>query len=80
MTPPAEWRHLVRDGVAEGQRNDTIARLAGLLLRQRVDAIVVLELLVGWNAARCRPPLDDEEVVAIVDSISRAELNRRSGA
>ena len=33
--PPTEsWRDLVRDGVGEGQRNDTITRLAGHLLRQ----------------------------------------------
>jgi hypothetical protein len=77
ITPPAEWRSLVRGRVGEGQRNDSVARLAGLLLRQRVDALVVLEILLAWNEARCRPPLEESEVATIVDSIARAELKRR---
>ena len=42
---PAEWRDLVREGVDEGQRNETVARLAGYLLRRRVDPVVALEML-----------------------------------
>jgi hypothetical protein len=76
-TPPAEWRALVRDGVVEGGRNTALTRLAGLLLRQRVDALVALELLTAWNQTRCQPPLEDSEVTTIVDSIARAELKRR---
>jgi hypothetical protein len=76
-TPPSEWRALVHDGVAEGQRNDSIARLAGHLLRQRVDPYVVLELLLGWNARCCRPPLPETEVATAVDSVARLELRRR---
>jgi hypothetical protein len=76
-TPPAVWRDLVRDGVAEGSRNDTIARLAGYLLRYRVDPIVALEMLDARNATHCRPPLEPEEVATIVDSIAARELKRR---
>jgi hypothetical protein len=76
-TPPSEWRQLAIDGVAEGKRNDSIARLTGHLLRRYVDARVTLELIRTWNAARCRPPLSDAEVVTIVDSIAGLELKRR---
>jgi hypothetical protein len=76
-TPPSVWRDLIRDGVGEGQRNDTLARLAGLLLRQRLDAVVTVEMLLAWNEARCRPPLDPDEVAAIVDNICACELQRR---
>jgi hypothetical protein len=75
-TPPAEWRKLVQ-GVAQGERNSSTARLAGYLLRRRVDAVVALELLQGWNAARCTPPLPENEVARIVDSIADKELTRR---
>jgi hypothetical protein len=76
-TPPEVWRELVAGGVDEGQRDCTVAKLAGHLLRRFVDAHVVLELMQVWNAARCRPPLPAEDVTRIVDSICGAELRRR---
>lgn len=69
--PLAHWRKLVRTGVAEGQRNSTIASLSGHLLWHGVHAEVVLELLLSWNRERCRPPLSDEEVARTVSSIAR---------
>ena len=41
------------------------------LLRHGVDSPVVLELLLCWNRVRCRPPLADEEVASVVESITR---------
>jgi hypothetical protein len=79
-TPPSAWRDLVRDGVDEGSRNDTVARLAGYLLRHHVDPIVALEMLGAWNATRCRPPLDETELAGIVDSIAARELKRRGAS
>jgi hypothetical protein len=78
-TPPAEWRKLAQ-GVAEGERNASAARLAGYLLRRRVDAVVALELLQSWNATRCTPPLPENEVAKIVDSIAGRELIRGGAA
>lgn len=69
--PPAYWRELVRDGVGEGTRNTTIASLCGHLLWHGVDPEVALELLLAWNRTRCRPPLGDNEVAAVVASIRR---------
>lgn len=69
--PLAYWRRLVSDGVPAGERNNTIASLAGHLLRHKVDSTVVMELLLCWNRVRCRPPLGDEEVAAVVASIGR---------
>lgn len=76
-TRPSVWRDLVCNGVAEGQRNDTLARLAGYLFRRRLDAVVVLNLLSSWNQTHCRPPLDESELTAVVDSIALRELRRR---
>jgi hypothetical protein len=69
--PIAHWRRLVCEGVAAGERNNTIASLAGHLLRHGVDTAVAMELLLCWNLTRCRPPLANEEVAAVVTSISR---------
>jgi hypothetical protein len=69
--PVAYWRELVAAGVGEGERNTTIASLAGHLLWHGVDPRVTMELLLAWNRVRCRPPLDDEEVADTVASITR---------
>ena len=66
-----DWRQLVREGVAQGQRNSTIASLTGHLLWHNVDPSVALELMLAWNRMRCRPPLDDAEVADVVASIGR---------
>jgi hypothetical protein len=70
----AYWRQLTREGVAEGQRNATLASLTGHLLWRGVDPEVALELLLAWNRARCRPPLPDDEVARVVQSIARKHL------
>jgi len=77
-TPPSEWRALVAKGVAEGARDCTVAKLAGYLLRRRVDPIVALELLRIWNATRFSPPLPAADIERIVGSIAGKELKRRS--
>ncbi|MCX7960086.1 MAG: bifunctional DNA primase/polymerase [Burkholderiales bacterium] len=69
--PLAHWRRLAREGVEEGARNSTIASLAGHLFWHGVDPAVALELLLAWNRLRCRPPLEDDEVARVVDSIAR---------
>ena len=79
-TPVAEWRSLVAEGVDEGSRNSTVARLSGHLLRRFIDPHVALELMQIWNAARCRPPLPEADIIRIVDSICAAEAKRRGHA
>jgi hypothetical protein len=76
VTSPSEWRELVK-GVAEGARDCCAAKLAGYLLRRRIDPFVTLELLQGWNATRCAPPLPEKDIERIVDSIATRELRRR---
>jgi putative DNA primase/helicase len=74
---PESWRKLVAEGVSEGRRNDAIARLAGHLLRKDIDPRVALDLCRTWNTSRCRPQLDDAEIVRIVNSIAGREIARR---
>jgi hypothetical protein len=74
------WRALVRRGVDEGERNNTVASLTGHLLWHEVDPEVVMELLLCWNRVRCRPPLDDEEVARTVESVTRTHQRHRAEA
>ncbi|QOF73632.1 bifunctional DNA primase/polymerase [Aminobacter sp. SR38] len=71
------WCRHVAETHAEGQRNDAVARLAGHLLRARVDPRVCLMLIIAWNRLHCLPPLDDDEVVVTVRSIAAREIARR---
>lgn len=72
----AYWRSLIREGIGEGRRNVTIASFAGHLLWHEVDPDVVMELMLAWNRTRCRPPLDDDEVIRTVRSIERTHTHR----
>jgi hypothetical protein len=76
---PAEaWHELIK-GVPEGYRDNTIAQLAGYLLCRRVDPVMALTLLQSWNRTSCTPPLPDEDIARIVNSIASKEVRRRAG-
>jgi len=75
-TSSPEWRALI-GGVDEGARDCSLTRLAGHLLRHRVDPFVTLGLLQSWNATNCNPPLPAADVERIVNSIAGKELRRR---
>lgn len=77
--PVADWRAMVSSAVAEGERNRSIASLAGHLLRNRIDPWVTVDLLRAWNRTWCNPPLADAEIVTTVRSIARREIERREG-
>lgn len=75
--PLAYWRSLLRHGVSEGERNNTLAALTGRLLWHDLGPQMITELLLCWNAVRCRPPLPDSEVIATVGSIVRTHLRTK---
>jgi hypothetical protein len=75
--PIAYWRALVGRGVAEGERNNSIAALTGRLLWHGLDPQMIADLLLCWNAVRCRPPLPEREVIATVESIARTHERHR---
>jgi hypothetical protein len=71
-----DWLAIVRDGVAEGSRNDSAASLSGYLLRRGVHAKVTFELLLAWDA-RNKPPLGEAVIERTVVSIAEKEIARR---
>jgi Bifunctional DNA primase/polymerase, N-terminal/Primase C terminal 1 (PriCT-1) len=78
-TPPSEWRALMADGVPEGQRDSTLARITGYLLRHHIDPVFAAGFVEIFNTARCLPPLPEKDVARIVNSIAGKELKRRGG-
>lgn len=73
------WREVVSNPIGEGKRNTSLTSVVGMLLRKDIDPYTTLELARALNAYRCQPPMDDREVVRIVDSIAGKELRRRGG-
>jgi len=57
--------------LAEGERNAGLVKLGGVLRRGGAGRDELTSALAAANAARCRPPLDGEEVASIVDSLLR---------
>ncbi len=74
-----DWIKIARDPVPEGQRNHTLASLAGKLFRHMPGdcALMVAELCHSWNLTRCSPPLPHDEVERTLNSIAAAEMRRR---
>lgn len=62
--------------IPEGQRNVTLTRLAGKLRRDGLDAESIVAALLTVNAARCQPPLPDDEVRGIAASIGKRPSGR----
>lgn len=61
-------KDLLISGVSAGQRNDSLARIAGALFYQGLDCDEVLSLCLAWNSKN-RPPLSEKEVERTVKSI-----------
>jgi hypothetical protein len=76
-TTPEEWQVIALQGVDTGARNQTIAKIAGLLLRRMPNPTLAAELVACFNAVKCRPPLDSAELKRTLDSIAAREMKRR---
>lgn len=59
------------DAFSEGQRNSQLLSLAGSMRRRGMGEASILAALMEENAARCRPPLLEDEVGAITQSVMR---------
>ena len=57
--------------IPEGQRNTHLTSLAGAVQRKNMAPAAILAALLAENAARCTPPLADDEVAKIAESVAR---------
>ncbi len=59
--------------IPEGGRNHAMMRFAGLFRRGGLGSNEIFHALLPLNLGRCKPPLEDEEVLAIAESAARYE-------
>ncbi len=72
LTPaPSAGGHDEGMAIPAGQRNATLASLAGAMRRKGASQIAIAAALLAENAERCDPPLPEREVERIAASISR---------
>lgn len=70
VVKPEDWTKTV----PETQRNNHLTRLAGsLIARRNIPKNEVVVFLQAWNLRHCVPPLPDDEIVRMVDSIYASE-------
>lgn len=65
--------------IPEGQRNDTLASIAGKLRWNGLDETAILSALLDINANRCKPPLADDEVQRIAASVAKYPIVQSDG-
>lgn len=82
LAPVPEWiLHKLRQGrraaeplpeiIPEGQRESTLASIAGSMRRRGASESAILAALEVENAARCRPPLAQKDLARIARSVAR---------
>jgi hypothetical protein len=77
---PSEVSSVVANVIPEGQRNETLTRLAGTMRRVGMSQEEISAALLQANSDRCHPPLHDKEVVRIAASVARYEPDQISVA
>jgi hypothetical protein len=70
----------VGNPIPSGQRNSTLASLAGTMRRAGMGEPEILAAIRATNSMRCNPPLSDKEVEKITASICRYEPDQISVA
>ena len=70
------WVEKLLEGVEEGQRNDTLARLAGHYFGKKLSLEETKKILLDWNK-RNRPPLDETELIRTVESIYKTDIRNK---
>ncbi len=70
VSPPANGAPSP-DAFLAGARNDALTRLGGGMVRMGMGQKAIEVALLSENARRCRPPMDEREVVGIARSVIR---------
>ncbi|MGV3483344.1 MAG: bifunctional DNA primase/polymerase [Planctomycetaceae bacterium] len=64
---------LLANAIPAGQRNGTLARLAGTMRRAGMSVDEITAAIQETNRLRCQPPMDRDEVDRIASSVGRYE-------
>jgi len=75
--PLEHWHSVLTEPIANGQRNATLASIAGKLVHCGLrDAVLLYDVVECVNLARCEQPLPPTEVETIVISVMRSHFRR----
>ena len=74
-----DWDGFLNQPFPEGQRNVNLTKLVGYFLRKKLDGFLTLNLCHLINQSCCKPPLPEQEVVQIVNSIALTESHKMIG-
>jgi Bifunctional DNA primase/polymerase, N-terminal/Primase C terminal 1 (PriCT-1) len=75
--PLEHWHGVLTNPVHNGARNATLTSVCGKLLHSGVtDLILLRDLLLCVNTARCNEPLPEADVETIVRSVAQTHLKR----
>ena len=77
IRPDEKWLSEALKGVSSGGRNDTAARLVGYFLNKSIPIDVVFQMMIQWNVLNT-PPMDEQEISIIVNSIARKPITQKS--
>lgn len=70
------WQSHLREGFAGPNRADKISTLIEELLRNGMDPEATLELALCWNSVLCRPPLEEDSIVRIIEQETFKKSNQ----
>lgn len=73
---PEFYRDLFARGVKAGGQNDALVKMAGHLIRKKLDPFLVMDILSLWQAHRFDPPGDPKKLEGIVDRVAGKEMER----
>ena len=75
--PLEHWHRVLTGEIADGTRNSTLASLCGKLLHSGLnDVVLLVDVMLCINDARCKPPLTHREVDTIISSVLRSHLRK----
>ena len=75
--PLEHWHGVLTGQISEGTRNSTLASACGKLVHSGLsDVVLLLDVMLCINDARCNPPLGYHEVNNIVSSVLRRHLRK----
>ena len=75
--PIEHWDHVLTGQISQGSRNSTLASVCGKLVHSGLsDVVLLFDVMLCINDARCNPPLGYREVDNIVSSVLRSHLRK----
>jgi hypothetical protein len=76
--PLEHWHSVLTEPIHNGERNTTLASIAGKLIHSGLrDVVLIYDLLMCVNIARCEQQLPAEEVETIVISVMQRHLREK---